>query len=141
MSNRRYNNNRQPEIAPVISAKDVTKTNFSDKAEEVIRSYGGSAKVTTSQIRPMLSRINELVQNSRKNSGILTDEEISGLQYLKTTIVYSSGREFSTKDFVIKANLLEFVNRILESKNRDDLELFGKYFESLVAFHKYLGGE
>ncbi|NLD16571.1 MAG: type III-A CRISPR-associated protein Csm2 [Tissierellia bacterium] len=137
MSNRRYNNNRQP----VISAKDVTKTNFSDKAEEVIRSYGGSAKVTTSQIRPMLSRINELVQNSRKNSGILTDEEISGLQYLKTTIVYSSGREFSTKDFVIKANLLEFVNRILESKNRDDLELFGKYFESLVAFHKYLGGE
>lgn len=137
MSNRRYNNNRQP----VISAKDVTKTNFSDKAEEVIRSYGGSAKVTTSQIRPMLSRINELVQNSRKNSGILTDEEISGLQYLKTTIVYSSGRESSTKDFVIKANLLEFVNRILESKNRDDLELFGKYFESLVAFHKYLGGE
>lgn len=141
MSNRRYNNNKQPETVPVISAKDVTKTNFSDKAEEVIRSYGGSAKVTTSQIRPMLSRINELVQNSRKNSGILTDEEISGLQYLKTTIVYSSGREISTKDFVVKANLLEFVNRILESKNRDDLELFGKYFESLVAFHKYLGGE
>ena len=56
------------------------------------------------------------------------------------TIAYAAGREKKTKFFIEDADILEFINIISNSRKKEDLELFGKYFESLVAYHRYYGG-
>lgn len=133
-----YNNQQKNE--PIIKANTVKKDNYADKAEEVIKKQKNKQSITTTQLRPILTKINGIIEKSKSNKNDLDTEALSQLQYLKMTIAYAAGREKKTKFFIEDADILEFINIISNSRKKEDLELFGKYFESLVAYHRYYGG-
>lgn len=133
-----YNNQQKNE--PIIKANTVKKDNYADKAEEVIKKQKNKQSITTTQLRPILTKINGIIEKSKNNKNDLDTEALSQLQYLKMTIAYAAGREKKTKFFIEDADILEFINIISNSRKKEDLELFGKYFESLVAYHRYYGG-
>lgn len=123
---------------PGIKAADINQENFADIAELVMKNV--YEKVTSSQMRPILAKIHRLVSYNKNPKDELTLEELSALQYLKITTVYAAGKDSKTKAFVEASQLLEFIKRIAQSKRRSDLILLGKYYESLIAYHKYYGG-
>ncbi len=140
-----------------ISNKDVklTKLNYTDIAQKIIVDMivkdkdgnpikkDGKYKInlTTSKIRNILSMISTLYNDiQRYRDKELSDDFLSRIQYLRMKIAYESGRETSVKEFVSKAKLMEFLKMVFKSKQKEDLVLFCNYFESLVAYHKYYGG-
>ena len=136
----------------------INKTNFADRAKSVIvrflekdgnkiikNKYGEYVwkkemkDLTTSKIRNLLSMTNALYNQALHVRGDVLDEDIMhDIQYLKMRFAYESGREPAVKEFVNKAGIMKCLNEIGNSK--DDLLLFCNYMESLVAYHKYYGG-
>ena len=133
----------------------INKTNFADRARNVIGALAkkdrktneriklpdGKFKfdLTTSKIRNLLSMTNSLYKQALHIRGDVLDEDIiHDIQYLKMRFAYESGREPAVKDFVNKAGIMKCLNEIGNSK--EELLLFCNYMESLVAYHKYYGG-
>ena len=126
----------------------LTNTNFADQAEKVINSlvkednYGNrKIDLTTSKIRNLLTMTNVVYNQARQIRGNTLDEDLlRDIQYLKMRIAYEAGREPRTvKPFVEKAKLMEHIDGI--GNRKDALLLFCKYFESLVAYHRFYGGK
>lgn len=124
---------------------EITKTNYVDIAEEVINRKisrnrkSNKIELTTSKIRNILSIAATIYDQVKMKKGPLTEDEIADLMYLKMKLVYESGREEIVKDFVKKAKLIEYINEI--GDNRENLILYCKYIEALVAYHRYYGGK
>lgn len=148
MDNRQNNQcqERNP-IHPVVCARDITKENFSDMAEKVIKSYDNMGEaITSTQLRQFVPLINQVAYSNKRCVGELTSEEQGQLQYLKTRFIYAAGKdanekEQKVKNFLVKADILNYIKLISKSGQKQDLEVFAKYYESLVAFHKFNGGK
>ncbi len=126
--------------------REITETNYVDHAESVIESMittdrRGQEKIslTTSKIRNLLSMVNNLQSLAKQEKGTeINGELMSKVQYLKMRFAYEAGREKSVNDFVKKANIMEIIGEIGNSKKK--LLLFCNYMEALVAYHRYKGG-
>lgn len=118
---------------------EITKTNYVDIAEKVIgeKLNGKNKKIelTTNKIRNILSITATIYDQVKMKKGRLTEDEIADLMYLKMKLVYESGREKTVRNFVKAAKLIDYINEI--GNNREDLILYCKYIEALVAYHKY----
>ena len=67
-------------------------------------------------------------------------EELNGrVEYLRVRFMYECGREPKVREFVQKAEILEILKEIKQSKK--NYLLFSKYMEALIAFHRYYGGK
>ena len=92
----------------------LNKTNYVDKAEEVIkllrvRNKNGKymLKITTSKIRNLLSMVTELYNDVIHIPNDELDEEmVQKIQYLRLRIVYEAGRDPSVKEFIQKSGIL-----------------------------------
>lgn len=120
----------------------INRTNFVSRAEIVIgkldKDNHNKFRVSTTKIRNILTLVSDIYNRvSRSREKILTEELQSKVQYLKMRIVYEAGRENSVKDFVEKANLLNEIDRIGDSRER--LITFCNYMEALVAYRKFMG--
>lgn len=114
------------------------------QAEDVIRSLGtdreGNVRLTTSQIRNLLTLTNELYNAVQHDaSETLSDEIISRTQYVKMRIAYNAGRDRFVKEFVDKSNIMKYLDGV--GGSRSELMLVCHYAEALVAYHKYYRGE
>lgn len=124
---------------------EITKTNYVDRAEDVIhekiRRNPRSQKIelTTSKIRNILTITNALYEEAKRKNGPLLEDEISEIMYLKMRLVYESGRDGIVKDFVEKAKLIDYLKGI--GDHRENLILYCRYVEALVAYHRYYGGK
>lgn len=122
----------------VESLGDLT---YVKQAEEVILAISDEKnrtnnKITSSQIRILLSLINELYDMIRLDtSEKLSTAVQSHIQYIKMKICYQAGRETKVKSFVEQSNLIDYIDQVGDS--RANLLRFCHYMESLVAFHKY----
>lgn len=127
--------------------KIIDKINYVDKANSVMesllikdKSKKFEANITTSKIRNILMMVSELYNSAVRNRGnVLSDDIVSGVQYMKMRLIYEMGREDSVKTFAEKAQLLNIINEIGSSK--ENLILFCRYMEALVAYHKFYGGK
>jgi CRISPR-associated protein Csm2 len=130
-----------------MSAK-INDASYCDQAEKVMQSLGMpdrrdpsrlTFKLTTSKIRNLLSQVNEIY-----NDVIFWDREeldkkhTSRIAYLRVRMVYEAGRDRSVRDFLEKSQLLDMLGEIRGSKEK--FLLFSRYFEALVAYHRFLGG-
>jgi CRISPR-associated protein Csm2 len=117
---------------------------YVDEAENVIKKLKGSNfrhgkdNLTTSQIRNLLSLISTIFNDlSFKEVSQLTDK----LSYLRIQIVYQSGRNAAVKDLVETGQILELLEQVQTTKDKKTLVRFCHYFEALVAYFKYYGGQ
>lgn len=123
---------------------DITIANYVDTAESVMKSFMKKPKkdkLTTTKIRNFLSLSQALYDQARLKTGPLANEEIADLQHLRVRIVYESGRDKDkiVSEFVKESKILDMLKNV--GNNRDSLFLFCNYFEALVAYHRYFGGE
>lgn len=133
--------------------KYITKINYVDEAEKVIKSLietdrnGNKAiKLTTSKIRNILMLVTDLYNEALRNRNEkLTEDIVSRVKYMKMRLVYEIGRDVADRGksgveiFAKNAHLLEIIDSV--GDKRENLILFCKYMEALVAYHKYYGGK
>lgn len=124
----------------------ITNLGFVDEAERVIKSLNENKKLlSTSKIRGILSLVSDLNDQLSTDSSISKDDIKEKCGYIRMRFAYESGRDTKTvKPFVQNARLIEFLKDIgnLDDKMKikSQTELFCKYMEALVAYHKYYGG-
>ena len=122
---------------------ELTNTNYVDRAEEVIlklkESGGGRIRLTTSQIRNILTITSPIYDNAKRKKGPLDEEELMSVQLLRTKFVYESGRDKNVEQFIQMADLINLIKSVGDS--REKLILFCKYMEALVAYHRFEGGK
>jgi CRISPR-associated protein Csm2 len=121
----------------------IDGVNYCEKAEKVMNElYSSEKKITTTQIRNLLTLItqiyNELLMDRSDMGAVLTSEQRSKISYLRVRMVYEAGRTEAVKKFLEKTGLLDIHKEINDSKEK--FLLYHKYFESLVAYHRFLGG-
>ncbi|MCM1578183.1 MAG: type III-A CRISPR-associated protein Csm2 [Ruminococcus sp.] len=114
------------------------------QAEDVIRSLetdrNGVVAVTSSQMRNLLTLVNELYNAVRNDtSQKLSDELVSRTQYVKMRIAYNAGRDKKVKEFAEKSKIMDYLDGAGDS--REELILVCHYMEALVAYHKFYRGE
>ncbi|HHT50927.1 MAG TPA: type III-A CRISPR-associated protein Csm2 [Eubacteriaceae bacterium] len=134
--------------------KTIQGEDYVDKAERLMKEL--SKVITTSKIRDLLAQVNELyndiiLQPDEK----LSKEHVEAIRHLKVKMIYDAGRDrqerLSGQDrndrrfregkltyFFNQTGLLEMVSNIGDSRKR--FLDYCKYFEALVAYHKYYGG-
>lgn len=127
----------------------INETNYVDKAEKVIKNLTGESKernrgqikiVTTSKLRNLLSMTADIYNQVLTYSSEKLNEEITGrVEYLRVRFMYECGRDAEVKKFVERAEILEILKEIGQSKK--NYLLFSRYMEALIAFHKYYGGK
>jgi len=129
--------------------------NYVDRAKNVIAKLKvgprGEIKLTTSQIRKILSEVNKINNRievfsatGRIKDNTLPDEILSDIQALKVKIIYQCGKDQKNKEknvikFVNEADLIGELDRV--GKSRKAFERFYSYIEALVAYHRYEGGK
>lgn len=122
---------------------ELTNINYVDRAEEVIlklKEEGkGRIRLTTSQIRNILTITSTIYDNAKRKKGPLDEEELMSVQLLRTKFVYESGRDKNVEQFIQMADLINLIKSIGDS--REKLILFCKYMEALVAYHRFEGGK
>lgn len=122
---------------------ELTNINYVDRAEEVIlklKEEGkGRIRLTTSQIRNILTITSTIYDNAKRKKGPLDEEELMSVQLLRTKFVYESGRDRNVEQFIQMADLINLIKSIGDS--REKLILFCKYMEALVAYHRFEGGK
>ena len=131
---------------------NINDTNYCDLAEGVIKQLGRpdsrnpgrlSFNLTTSKIRNLLSMVNQIYNDVVLSDGDnLKEKHKSQLTYLRVRMLYEAGRDErgeSVKPFLEKSNLLSILGEI--GGERKKFLLFCRYFEALVAYHRYFGGK
>lgn len=140
--NNNYKNNSDAS-KPAEPYTPLTNENYVGAAEKTIeklnRDNRGKIKLTTSQIRNILSMINQIYNDVV----VQTDNELpenvaKQLQYLKVKIVYSAGRNPDVKDFVDKSRIVKHLDHV--GNDKEQFMLFAHYVEALVAYHRFEGG-
>jgi CRISPR-associated protein Csm2 len=121
----------------------VNTKNYADKALEVVEKLekdksGRMLLLTTSQIRNILARCNE-IYNTLRNQDAVDEATQSQIRYLEVRLSYDSGRERTVKDLCTKAKLNDMIKEIGEDKEK--FMLFHRYLESIVAYHRFKGGK
>jgi CRISPR-associated protein Csm2 len=139
----------------------INESNYVDKAESAIKALGSpknsngsdrpsnsnnsqgelSFDFTTTQLRKLLSMSAELFDIAKGEAEETISERLkSKLNQLRVQIVYQAGRKREeVRPFVEEAKLLEIMGEI--GDRRENVLLFCRYMEALVAWHKYHGGE
>ena len=125
----------------------LTEENYVGTAEKAIREIcakknkmGKSVPpVTTSKIRNLLAMTaaiyNDVVVCQSEN---LSTEIVGRINYMKIRFVYEAGREPKVKELVEKAQILEHLEEV--GNSRTQYILFSRYMEALVAYRKFYGG-
>ena len=162
----RKNSSGRKRIPNPILPNSLNSTNYVDTAEKVVLHLNGDKAylrfvdmgssmnlrpkseidqnqkfaLTTTKIRNLLSLLNVLQQMIKEESDkrIKNEVTLGKIQYFKMRCAYEAGREPAVKDFVKKANLMDYIDQIGDSKER--FEVFFHYVEALVAYHRYYGG-
>ena len=127
----------------------INESTYVDKAEKVIINLAEESKkknrgkvniVTTAKIRNLLAMTADIYNQVVTSSKETLSEELNGrVEYLRVRFMYECGREPKVREFVQKAEILEILKEIKQSKK--NYLLFSKYMEALIAFHRYYGGK
>ena len=123
----------------------LTEENYVETAERAIQEIcsikNKSGKpvppVTTSKIRNLLTKTAAIYKDVSLSEK-LSAEIVGRINYLKIRFVYEAGREPKVKVLVEKAQLLEHLKEV--GNSRAQYILFSRYMEALVAYRKFYGG-
>jgi len=122
------------------------ETDYVALAEKAIKDINQSvdrwgkkiSPITTSKIRGLLSHISD-IYNYVHTSDFEENTLKSRIQYLKVQFVYEAGRDDAVKNFIEKANIISYLDKI--NTRKENFVEFEKYMEALVAYHRYYGGK
>lgn len=125
---------------PIKKKPPLDSKTYVKQAEQVIgeleKNRDGKPSLTTSQLRNIHTMVTELYNMVTYSEGeTLSDEIQSHVQYTKMKIAYNAGRDKDVKDFVLKSQLMDYLDAV--GGSRAELVLVCHYSEALVAYHKF----
>lgn len=160
LENKSYVSEAEKAIRLLKEKSEIEKTEYK-KIDFRKRYY--NFKLTTTQIRKLLSILNEVysfaVSTSAKledKTDNLTDSDLilkDKMQYFKMRCIYEAGRDeyqdinktTGVHDFIYRTKILKYLddfNNINSHKElRKQFIWIFHYMESLVAYHRFLGGK
>lgn len=113
----------------------LKEEDYVQRAEKVIEDLG-KTQLTTTQLRNILSMINQLYNEVIMTTDeVLSEEMQSQFRYLKVKLVYAAGRNKDVKAFVTKSQIAEHLDHI--DSSRKAFILYMHYMEALVAYHRF----
>lgn len=136
---------RPQQRKPDIDYFNQVEKDYATTAENAIKNIKTNSLPSTSSIRNILALINNVsmkVANCQENA--LPQDVMNDISYLKVRLAYIYGRGQadrrlqSTSDFIDRTKLLEL---LLCVDTKKKYEIFAKYVEALIAYHKYYGGK
>ena len=134
--NDRNSQGRQPNRNAARPPRQVTArplpANYVDEAERVIRSlYDERNKISTNKIRNLLSLVSEIYNRENlRTADTISEESASGLIALRIRMVYEAGRDDAVKLFLERAQLLEYIKGLGDSRS-------SKYVQSSIPADIY----
>lgn len=142
-NNRNGNTNRPATTVRTIQPESVP-VDFVDVAEKVIGELAaaneGRLIISTSKIRNILSLASDIYNEEKLRSGAeLSPDSVGKVAMMRVRVAYEYGRDDTSKKFIEKAKLLEYLKHI--GTDREEFLRFAHYMEALVAYHKYYGGK
>lgn len=117
----------------------ITDTTYATVAEELMDTYmkrGDGRKVTTSKLRSIYALVANL--SARVNAPDEYEPHRQDIQNLKVRMAYEAGREPTVRAFLDATGLLALVDAV---SSFEQLTLYCRYAEALVAYFKYFGGK
>jgi CRISPR-associated protein Csm2 len=131
---------------PEFLKKDADYVSIAEKTMEGLRFKNrrgelGFGDLSTSKIRNILTMVNEIYNEIvLEKEDTLSSYYIDKIRYMKVRLVYEAGRDEkrAIKNFIEKAELITALDYIGDSKEK--FLRYARYLESLVAYHRFLGG-
>ncbi len=123
------------ELADILDGKDAQKlVNVAKEiAKNELTSVPDSKKVSTSQIRNVYGTVKKLELEGE------SDDTVFKLVLLKPKLAYAAGRHDKIPGMkVLQKVLSDAIDLVSEKKDR--FTNFCKFFEAILAYHKYYGG-
>lgn len=115
----------------------ITQENFADTAEELMKKT--TKTITSTKMRNIYALCAGLAGEAKRSTEETLSSDLQGqVQYFKMRIAYECGREEATKTFVQYCQIQENIDKI--GKKRENLLIFCRYMEALVAYHKFYHG-
>lgn len=134
-----------------VNLDDLNQKNYVEKAEHLMGELSKPkykyrtnpiTAMTTTKLRSLLTLINRVENLARLEAGDkLSDELIQDLLHAQIRFAYESAREPSVKEFLELSNLLNLLKEVIKNGSKEKFELLARYFESLVAYHRFFGGK
>jgi CRISPR-associated protein Csm2 len=110
------------------------------EAENIARQLATQDRVKTGQIRNFYSGITRLRTEFAKD-GFVSPKVQKQMVLLKPKLAYAAGRQIAVKT-TFYPKMTAAVDGVLNAGNKDlALDNFFLFVESVVAYHKYYGGE
>lgn len=123
------------ELMKMPNNRFISEDTYVDDAMKCFDDMDSS--ITPSKLRSLYSMLCDIVTGeSNNNSDRISC--LSDLKRLRVHIIYDMGRDGKVKEFMKKTYLVAYLAYVKKTCRRSDFELFCKYFEALVAFHRYL---
>ncbi len=116
----------------------IDQENFADQAESLMQKikFDPRDPFTTTKMRNIYALCAGLHGEARRNTDPILSDELQGqVQYFKMRIAYECGRSPTAKYFVETCKIKENIDGIGDKK--ENLMLFCRYMEALVAYHKF----
>ena len=114
----------------------INEDTYIDEAMNMIEH--GRSEISTSKLRSMYGQLCEITKRYDPSAQEeLSKDCISALRLLRIQIIYSMGRDENVMDFIKDSHLVAYICHTEEEKNRSCYKLLCKYFEALVAFHRF----
>ncbi len=135
----------------------MPKEDYIDKAERIMKEFSEKEYISTSKIRDLMTQVSELYNDIILDTNeTLLPKYVDAIRHLKVKMIYDAGRDRQEglrkeevgnpklKDgkltyFFRETGLLDMVEQIGDS--REKFLDYCKYFEALVAYHKFYGGK
>ena len=144
-----YNNNSQrgrdnndprgdlEKIEQKLPIDDKFKSEYVNTAHDVICGLSKGKVITRTKIRSIYNMLCDIIANeSHSEKSTLSSESITALMMFKVHVIYECGRDDAVKAFVINSHIIGYLLDI--GTSRAKFEAYCKYFESLIAYHRFL---
>ncbi|NMA05950.1 MAG: type III-A CRISPR-associated protein Csm2 [Acholeplasmataceae bacterium] len=132
----------------ILDVYNSIKKDYTKHADRVITDLKNEQEnfIKTNQLRTLYSFVVPFSDFFNYGRKIDIEKAKRELKKLKIKIAYQIGRDdrgqLGVRKFNDASNILELIDVVIDSKNFiEDLELYCNYFEALVAYHKYHGGQ
>ena len=149
--NRDYSGGHKQYPSQPANVSDVynsIKKDYTKQADKVIKELSKDKKnfIKTNQLRTLYSLVVPFSDFFNYGRDLDVEKAKKELKKLKIKIAYQIGRDergqLGVRSFNESSCILELIDVVINSKSfEEDLELYCNYFESLVAYHKYYGGQ
>ena len=128
------------EIEKVMDINEDFKKEYVDKAHDVIAGLGTYKVITKTKIRSIYNMLCDIIDDEKHSSDAeISNESQMALRMFKVRVIYDCGRDDSVKAFVKRSHIIGYMLDI--GSSRDKFDIYCKYFESLIAYHRFLYGD